>query len=138
MEWLFIIQKWQINNQYKIIEEAVAISSGKADRFYQNGDIESSKLEQLKVEDLYKQYENNETAIYAVNDIFSNSKKAFTKYNKVQEEENAFNLKVENGEVVANVSNYLGQIPLGIASSVTSLITGVARIGSTVKILKMQ
>ena len=115
----------------RFIEEAVTKSSNLADRYYADGDFNAANVELAKVEKLYNQYNNNEANRQNISNIYTESNKAFTTYNKQKKEEAEFQLKVENGEFVANAKNILGQVALGVGSSVTSTITGLGRIVSS-------
>ena len=115
----------------RFIEEAVTKSSNLADKYYADGDFNAANVELAKVEKLYNQYNNNEANRQNISNIYTESNKAFTTYNKQKKEEAEFQLKVENGEFVANAKNILGQVALGIGSSVTSTITGLGRIVSS-------
>lgn len=112
----------------RFIEEAITKSSNLADKYYADGDFNAANVELAKVEKLYNQYNNNEANRQNISNIYTESNKAFTTYNKQKKEEAEFQLKVENGDVLANGQNLLGQVILGGASSVKSAISGVARI----------
>lgn len=115
----------------RFIEEAVTKSSNLADKYYTDGDFNAANVELAKVEKLYNQYNNNEANRQNISNVYTESNKAFTTYNKQKKEESEFQLKVENGEFVDNAKNILGQVALGIGSSVTSTITGLGRIVSS-------
>ena len=124
-------QNDKLGTDMRFIEEAVVNASALADKYVLSGDMASAQKEIDKVNSLSEQYSNNEAGMIAVSNLYSESNKNFTQLQKQKKQETDIQLKVENGDLLSNVGNILGQIPLGIATSVNSTISGVGRILSS-------
>lgn len=122
----------KLGTNQRFLEEAVVQSSARADKYAQDGNAEALAQEKAKMENLYSQYEANEGKMIAVSNVFNESNRNFTTLANKRKEESDFEMKVQNGEVGANVKNILGQIPLAISSSLTSTLTGIGRIASSI------
>ena len=122
--------KLGVNNRF--LEEAVVTSSAKADEYALAGNTVALEQERAKMENLYSQYEANEAKMYEISEIFKESNKNFTSVAKKRKEQEEFEIKVQNGEVGANVKNILGQIPLALGTSINSTLAGIGRIVSSV------
>lgn len=125
-------QNDKLGTDMRFIEQAIVNASSRADKYTLSGDLVSAQNEIAKVETLSSQYDVNEKDRNAVSNLFTESNKNFTELQKQKEQEANLKLKVENGDLLSNVGNMLGQIPLGIATSVGSTITGAGRILSSV------
>ena len=125
-------QNDKLGTDMRFIEEAVVNASALADKYTLSGDVISAQREIAKVENLSAQYDNNEAGRIAISNLYSESNKNFKELQKQKQQEANLQIKVENGDVLSNVGNMLGQIPLGIATSVNSTISGAGRILSSV------
>lgn len=122
----------KLGTNQRFLEEAVVQSSALADRYAQEGNFQALESEKVKMENLYSQYEDNQGQMISVGNLYDESNKNFTTLANKRKEEADFQIKVQNGEVGANVKNILGQIPLAISTSITSTLTGIGRIASSV------
>lgn len=116
----------------RFLEEAIATSSAKAENYALQGNTVALEQEKAKMESLYSQYEANQNKMVELSNIFNDSNKNFTEVERKKKEQEDFEIKVQNGEVASNVKNILGQIPLALATSITSTLTGIGRIASSV------
>jgi len=117
----------KLGTNIRFIEEAITNASALADKYTLSGAVVSAQKEIDKVRSLSEQYSNNEAGMIAISNLFTESNKNFTQYNKQKEQEAQFQLKIDNGEVGSNTKNILGQVVLGIESSVKSAVGGIAR-----------
>lgn len=105
-------------------------AKSKAELYQKENNIGAYNEELSKINQYLESYDKSIQNINNKNTEFQDIQKNYSKTLKSQEEKANFQLRVQQGDKIANVENFVGNVVLGAETSVQNAVTGLLRIAS--------